>query len=260
VRLLIVDDEYYSAEGIKAKIAAYDFRELGGPLAISLAYTLAQAQAVFAETPPDIVITDIEMPKGSGLELVAWIRKERPQTVCVFLTSYAKFDYASEAVRLQGLDYLLKPVEESELMDCVGRAIERVREILAVQSRDDAFAEEFRLRNSPEPYAPTAAGAVRRVCSYIKEHIGQDMTRDQLAAIAYVSPDYLSHIFREHLGDSLTNYILDQRIRRAKEMLRHTDQSIRDIALTCGFQNISYFAKQFKRATGKTPQTYRTQK
>jgi two-component system response regulator YesN len=99
--------------------------------------------------------------------------------------------------------------------------------------------------------------AVKEVCQYIRAHLADDLNRDRLAAAVYLSPDYLSHVFREKTGDSLTNYITEQRVKHAKELLLTSTHNIRDIALMSGFQNISYFAKQFKRLTGKTPQAYR---
>ncbi|MEG1753184.1 MAG: helix-turn-helix transcriptional regulator, partial [Christensenella sp.] len=70
-------------------------------------------------------------------------------------------------------------------------------------------------------------------------------------------PDYLSHLFRDKANISLTNFITNERIKKAKGLLCENKLSIRDIALTSGFQNISYFSKQFKRATGVTPQDFR---
>jgi two-component system response regulator YesN len=522
LNLLIVDDEYYSVEGIYQKIQSADL----GLYNLFRAYSLAQAQERFATDTVDILITDIEMPKGSGLELVAWVREHRLRVVCIFLTSFAKFDYASTAIKLQGFEYLLKPVEEQQLILCVRRAIARAREQSLEESRDaqatkwrsariqlaeqfwqklaedvlprdaqglateaavhglpaEALDEqylpvllrcqqgeegeegwnralyEFSMKNIvselllgpdetltiarvadnvffiPLPLSqprevwiqklehaaqacttylsgqycfwvgvpcgargmsaafrqlseaarklltlkscvrdilenpgtgmrniviPTArwsellmarrtdllaqeargfllnlcqndmverkdlihfyhelmrityavldktdgsahrlfdsrlselsaedavdgveamlrwmdawlnhfqacmeqivqsAGAVHEVCRYIRDHLADDLTRDHLAATVYISPDYLSHAFREKTGQSLTAYILEQRVQRAKELLLTSSHSVRDIALLCGFQNISYFAKQFRRATGEAPQTYR---
>lgn len=521
MNLLIVDDEFYSVEGIYEKLQGAHL----GFANIFRAYSFAQAQTLFSGETIDILITDIEMPKGSGLDLVAWIRDGKHPTVCIFLTSFATFDYASTAVKLQGFDYLLKPVEEQALIDCVRRAIARAEQIaeegrrqaqaskwqsarvqlveqfwheliegalpsepafiadhiarkglppeymdtrffpillrcrrddgegtwnrhlfefaqknilseiffgeeeipaivrisepyyliaapyaqdrgtlmekcqraltvcgehlagrfcffvygdcgisemretahallafarqqldtrscvrdasraqapqtevlrlpadawaeLLLMKKTDALLEEARaflnalhLRDNASrddlthfyhdfmqitysamdrngaaahqlfdrglPATPLenacdsienmrlwveqvlanyracmdavshSSNAIQTVCQYIRGHLADDLTRDLLAATVFLSPDYLSHVFREKTGKSLTGYIMEQRIRHAKELLLQGDRSVRDIALMSGFQNISYFSKQFKRATGKTPQAYR---
>jgi len=95
------------------------------------------------------------------------------------------------------------------------------------------------------------------VRDYIKNHLYEELNRDTLAAVVYLNTDYLSHIFKKETGYSLTNYIIEERIRRAKQLLAKNEMSIRDIAITCGFQNISYFSRQFKKATGMTPREFR---
>lgn len=241
MNLLVVDDEFYSVEGICQKIQAATL-----PFdSVYRAYSLAQAQECFEQTRIDVLITDIRMPKGSGLELVTWVRERGYRTVCVFLTAFAAFDYAQEALRLGGFEYLLKPVDEQELLSCVRRAISRARMLETLGERAEA-----RLEGQP-------TGVVKEICAYIREHLSEDLTRDELAQRAFLSPDHLSHIFREQTGRSLTDYIMEQRVKRAKELLLASDMSVRDVALASGFQNISYFAKQFKRRTGKTPQAFR---
>ncbi len=99
--------------------------------------------------------------------------------------------------------------------------------------------------------------AVSTVKSYIRNHLYEELNRDSLAAMVYLNPDYLSHLFKRETGFSLTNYIIETRIQESKRLLSRRDMSIQDIAITCGFQNISYFSRQFKRATGMTPREFR---
>jgi len=98
---------------------------------------------------------------------------------------------------------------------------------------------------------------VATVKNYIRSHLDENLTRESLAAMVYLTPDYLSHLFKRETGFSLTNYIIYERIEEAKRLLAGTGQSIGDIATRCGFQNISYFSKQFKRFAGMTPREFR---
>ena len=91
--------------------------------------------------------------------------------------------------------------------------------------------------------------------AYIESHLSDELDRDTLAAMVYLNADYLSHLFKKDTGSSLINYIIDRRIAHSKELLAKGEMSIRDIAITCGFQNISYFSRQFKKSTGMTPRS-----
>ena len=118
MNLLIVDDEYYTVESISNKIRTLrpDFFE------IFCAYNLTQALEVFSAHTIDLMICDIEMPGGSGLELLDQIRQAHYETVCIFLTAYAKFEYISRAMKLSSSDYLLKPLDDHALLEALDKA------------------------------------------------------------------------------------------------------------------------------------------
>jgi len=116
--LLIVDDEIPAIDGVKADL---DLEKLN----ITELYTalnIRQAIGFFKENRVDILLCDIEMPQGSGLELLEWVRRHYPETVAIFLTSHSDFHYAKEAMRLGSLDYLLKPLLASELEETIQKA------------------------------------------------------------------------------------------------------------------------------------------
>lgn len=517
MNILLVDDEIYAIEAIREMV---DWEALG-ITNIYAAYSMKQAQQILEEKHVDILLSDIEMPRGSGLDLLVWVREKNLSVVPIFLTSYAKFSYANQAIRLDTFDYLLKPVAPEELEKVLQKAIKKVQEnirqtdkikmaeywsdstnelieqfilrvadgripaeretilheaevlhlsklefydnfyILLIQLRAETENEkewgkgltEYGLKNIlseviynhhgvPDknsrglPLIPRLAdrhyllflnakkvknwneflilteqalsacqsalpcsitfypmdavpiekfseisekvvklGAdnilydntvyldpgsegmieddrewqhvldtdpnidelsaileraarngiltrtylrhmyehtckyVRRILSaqmkeidlemgqikatssiegmknwlnyifaqlpppnvddrasqdivetirrYIREHIQEELGRNELANLVYLNPDYLSHIFRERAGMSLVDFITAERIKKARELLIATDLSIRDIALAVGYSNISYFSRQFKRSLGKTPLEFR---
>jgi two-component system response regulator YesN len=124
MNILIVDDEVASVAQIAASI---NWNELGIGQ-VYQAYGMQQAQALLEETPVDILLCDIEMPKGTGIELVGWMRDKGYNSVCIFLTCYSRFDYASSAIRLKIFDYVLKPCEYNHLADVIRRAVNQVKE------------------------------------------------------------------------------------------------------------------------------------
>ncbi len=122
-RLLIVDDEAFIANGIKSSV---DWQKLG-IVSVSIANNLRQAKEEFHNQPFDMMICDIEMPQGSGLELYEWVREQYPQTECIFLTCHADFQYAKKALQLGSFEYLLKPVPHDELKLVMTKLIEKIR-------------------------------------------------------------------------------------------------------------------------------------
>lgn len=124
-RLLLVDDEIHAVHGIKS---AVNWGELGISEVLA-AYNITQAKACFETGGPiDIMLCDIEMPQGNGLELLAWVREKFPDTVSIFLTCHADFQYAKQAIQLGSFDYLLKPVPIPELEAIIVKALNKKAE------------------------------------------------------------------------------------------------------------------------------------
>jgi len=122
MNLLVVDDEYLIVEDIKTSV---DWESLG----ISNVYTafnMRQAKEIFEKNKIHLMLCDIEMPQGSGLDLLTWVKEYSPKTEAIFLTCHADFGYAKEAVRLGSLDYILKPIPYDELEKAIKRAIDKI--------------------------------------------------------------------------------------------------------------------------------------
>lgn len=106
----------------------------------------------------------------------------------------------------------------------------------------------------------------RKVCSlhiaktldYIYDHLHTKITTITLADYVGLHPSYLSRLFKEETGVSITEYILDKKIETAKNMLIYSDYSIAQISNVLAFPNQSYFTKLFHQKTGITPGKFRT--
>lgn len=96
-----------------------------------------------------------------------------------------------------------------------------------------------------------------QVLDYIHEHLDQDIKLTDLAQLLGISQFHFSHSFKQALGVSPYQYLIQQRIERAKQLLKQTERSIMDIALDCGFNSHSHLSKQFRQLTGMTPRVYR---
>ncbi len=98
---------------------------------------------------------------------------------------------------------------------------------------------------------------IRAVRRYVAENIESPLTNGQLAdALSYHSV-YLNRIFKEQTGRSLHQYVLEQKLLHAAQLLENTALSVEEVGHRCGFKEISYFIRTFRRLHGKTPHQFR---
>lgn len=96
-----------------------------------------------------------------------------------------------------------------------------------------------------------------KAISYLEKNYTRPVSLRELSAQVHLSVNQTLRVFREATGESPLNYLLQYRIRRACELLRQTPLKITTIALQVGFSDGNYFARQFRKITGKTPRQYR---
>lgn len=138
MNILIVDDEFYIVQGI---VKNTNWNNLGIDK-VSVAYSMKQAQDIFLNQQVEILLSDIEMPRGTGLELIEWAQDNGYSPVSLLLTGHKRFDYAQKAVQMQCIDYILKPVEISILEAQILRAVKKVQEN-ALQNNANKIAESW---------------------------------------------------------------------------------------------------------------------
>lgn len=98
---------------------------------------------------------------------------------------------------------------------------------------------------------------VRTVQSYIAQHCAEDLSLEQLAGMVYLSPSYLSRLFKRETGENLSSYIQNVRIEQAKLLLRTTSLKTYEVAERVGISDPVYFSRIFKKITGVKPKDYR---
>jgi two-component system response regulator YesN len=125
MNILIVDDQPTVVEGVLAGVnwEKLHIREK------YKAYNISEAKEIITSQKVDLMLCDIEMPMGSGLELQKWLQTEKKYDIkCIFLTAHSDFAYAREAVHLQSFDYLLQPVSYQQIEETLQKAIEQIHE------------------------------------------------------------------------------------------------------------------------------------
>ncbi|WNS41829.1 response regulator [Paenibacillus sp. MMS20-IR301] len=122
-QLLIVDDEPLA---IRSVVNSVNWESIG-ITRVFTANNASQAREIYAQYSIDVMLCDIEMPRESGIELLAWVREHSPVTESIFLTCHADFNFAKKAIQLGSLDYLLKPIPPDELESAIRKAVQQIK-------------------------------------------------------------------------------------------------------------------------------------
>ena len=124
MQVLIVDDDIATVDVIHDTI---DWKELGVNH-VFMAYNIEQAKKIIEEQVVQIVISDIEMPQGSGIDLLTWYREQGKKGEFLFLTCHERFDYATNAIKLQAAEYLLKPLDVVVMEAAIKKMVFKVKD------------------------------------------------------------------------------------------------------------------------------------
>jgi len=119
-RILIVDDAPDTLEVLQRNLSSQGYRVFTAP-------GVAEATQVLEQSPVDLVITDLKMPKASGLDLVRHVRENLKDTEVMLITGYASIEGAVQAVKSGAEEYLSKPFTDDELLSAVQRVLEKLR-------------------------------------------------------------------------------------------------------------------------------------
>ncbi|MEI7027940.1 helix-turn-helix domain-containing protein [Paenibacillus sp. y28] len=98
---------------------------------------------------------------------------------------------------------------------------------------------------------------ISEIAAYMHEHFREDISLQEVAKLFYVSPSYLSRIFKRITGFHFREYLQYVRIKEGQKLLRETRDKVQTIAESIGFENIAHFNKTFKKITGSSPLRYR---
>lgn len=243
MRVLIADDENYMLEYLKKLVdwSTYGFEQVltagGGSLARDL----------LEEYRPELFITDIRMPRISGLDLCALVEGKGYQTKIIIVSGYGEFEYAKQALRYGVSEYLVKPVLKKDMEETLERLL---RNNLVQKEKKEESGEESGDRKSLITY----------VKKYVYENFDKPLSLDILGEAVHLHPAYLSKIFKEETNINLSNYITDIRVQKAAELLEQTGLKVNEIMYLTGYRKSQHFTKLFKEKFGVTPMEYRRKK
>ena len=231
-KLMIVDDEELMRQKLETLV---DYSLLGLRL-VAQAQDGSEGERLILTHQPDVVITDVVMPGKNGLEMIADLQG-KTQAKFIILSGYQDFDYVREALRLGAADYVLKPVQASEL--------KRVLEVQPQEEDDNRRYGEI----------------VARVLSLVAEEFSDpELSLKSLCAnFLFMNETYVSRLFQKRTGQKFSSYLTACRIQAAQTLLTgQPELSIGEVAERVGFGgDAKYFIEVFRKSVGVTPGKFR---
>lgn len=274
-KIIIIDDEPMIIKGLTTLVPWFEI----GCEVVGVAENGIDGLEQVKTLQPDIVISDIQMPKLSGLEMIRALAQARINVKCILLTGYRQFEYAKEAIDLGVQKYLLKPTNLEEIKAAV---VEMTQLIDEEQSKEESIkqlkqrleelenthddSEDLLIKNIGSDLSDTTATSeanhstkflVRKAIAYMKDQYMQKLDLQSVADHLYISTWYVCKLFKQELDSSFIELLNEIRIQEAKRLLTESNLKIYEICEAVGYNDNPYFTKTFKKYAGMTPNQYR---
>lgn len=255
-RVMLVDDEDIIRRGLRGFIESSRL-----PFTVvAEAETAEDAIRLNDSIEPDVIIIDINMPGMNGLDLIRILRASKTEAMLVIVSGYDKFEYVRQALQLQVVDYLLKPVPKSDLV----RILRQLNAELIASGRAErgpilTNIVDGELKSQQEGDLSLFIGQVKL---YMETHYSDtEINLSKVAQLFHLNKTYLSTRMKQELGLSFNEYLTVIRVEKAKELLRnpYSQSKISNIASKVGYGSQYYFSRVFKQHTGISPLEYRQQ-
>ena len=235
-RVALLEDDEWVIKGIEASFrwSEYDMEVVGSFLdPISLLDYLKTNDV-------DVVFTDINMPKMSGLELINEVKNVhgRDDILFVIISAYDDYEFMRKAISLGVCDYCKKPIEKEKTDETLERVLRALKKL------------------GKQPHR-TEARDFDTLIKYINENYDKNLHLDDLSRKFYFNPNYLCMLFRKRLDTTFIEYIKSVRMKKAKELFDNKNITVSEVSSSVGYRDYSYFHKTFSAYFGITPAQYK---
>jgi two-component system, response regulator YesN len=227
--LLLVDDDSDFREEFCGAFDDYEIAQApDGETAIAL---LKKPNAI------DLVMLDVMMPGSRGTDVLAEMKKIKPDIKIVILTGHSSKDVAVEALKNRADEYIEKPIDVRETREIIVRML---------GEKDSQGI----------PDTGNIGAKVAKVKKFIERNYDKKVSLEDAAAHTGLSPKYLSRVFEGEAGTGFSDFKTGVKIKKAKEFLKQ-GYNINQISDKLGYQNSESFIRAFKKTAGSTPAEYR---
>lgn len=227
--VLVVEDEAIIRQGLKVLLEA-----VSDEIQVIEAKSGEEGLSLVRRRLPGLIITDIRMGGMDGLSFIGQVRQISGDVPIIILSGHSDFEYARASLKHNVVDYLLKPVNRVELSVTVTKIFKNKREAQADVSKQ-----------------------FQKIIQYIDDHIGQEITLKQIADHMFLHPQYVGQLFKTEMNKTFTDYLTDERLKRAKQLLKATNLKVYEVAQLSGYKSPKHFMTLFKQEVGLSPKKYR---
>ena len=245
--LLIIDDEPVIRRGIKSLAI---LSEIG----ISEIFEAGNAEKcleIIDKEQIDIIMLDINMPNTDGLTLAKMLKEKNKNFAIIMVTGYDYFEYMQTAIRLGVDDYLLKPVNKTDIELVLRRMIDKIEKIRL----ENRLSE---LNVTSENITSAENSSFKAVREYMEEHLfDSELSLGYMAENLGFNSSYLSGIIKQIYGIPFQEYVTLKRMEQAKILCLSTDMKNYEIAEEIGYEDVNYFTNRFKKTFGITPKQFK---
>ncbi len=256
-KVAIIDDEPLIVEGLSRTIAWEKWNcQVAGTAGDG-----KEGMELIREKRPNIVITDICMPKMDGLKMIAGLKSEFPEMQLIILTGYREFEYARRAIELGVTRFLLKPSKMNELEEAIAAVTARLDlmglPIAASEAVYEQVGETGMTSGAEDENGEASSFIVKNALEYIRENSRERLRLSDVADQVYVSQWHLSKLLNKHTGKTFSDILNGARMDQSKELLKDPSLRICDVAEQVGFQDLAHFSRVFKKMEGMSAGEYR---
>lgn len=231
---------------IRKKLVYFpNYEDMGMVVVKEVSDGLAGLNYIINNTP-DIIICDINMPKMDGLEMLS--KSLDYDYIAIIVSGYDYFDYAKRALKYGVSDYLLKPIDISELEESLRNAkkiLEDKRKITL-----DMIIKDLQLNignnNIEDP-------VVSAMITYINDNYDEKISISDLTNTLMYSESMLNKKFKKEVGITFNEYLNRFRINKAIFYLKEKLYTVAEVSTMCGFSSPKYFSRVFKKYLGFSP-------
>lgn len=245
-KVLIVDPDHHAKEWMDCMQDRQAKFELECHAAAA-----AEAVSMLSSQDHQLVLINMRASEEEGLQLCGRIR-EKSRIPIVLVGGRNEFQLARKALYYQVKDYLPDPVLPEELT----ASLENVKREL-----DAASVSEEELLPGVEAVQQAAAvsssGIIDKVKGYVAKALHQNITLKEISHIFHFNYSYLGQKFKDQEKMTFKEYLLQQRMEKAKFLLENTDMKVYEIANEVGYTEMDWFYKKFKTYTGVSANNYR---
>lgn len=228
-----------------------------------------EALARLDDEEPDLLLTDIGMPKMDGLELIKEAQARKPDIRCIILSGLNEFEHARKAIQLQVLEYALKPIDPDEIEKVLMRATRKLSKereerrglALAERASKDKLPHLSELLQNGELSGNLKKKKlVEQAVHYLKEHyMRKELALSDVADAVGLSEKYMNLLVKEVTGATINHLIIRLRMEEAARLLKDPANRIYEICGRIGYTDQDHFRESFKKQYGLTPTEYRNQ-